>query len=172
MSLNNHTHTFPIPQIAGFGFDLVPTSYRKDLLVHDAHRHPFIERLGTMCLMRLVHGKAFSQRAGACWRQIFVLGLCPWLTKNRVFKSKIDGGLSERLAKSAADMGEKSLKDNNDAKAFGDRIVDGVWTKMRGGLKDGAVTAATEVVDTWPTKRNEKEERLISDLATFMARSV
>ena len=137
-------------QIGGFGFDLVPVNYRKDLLTHDAHRHPFIERLGTMFLMRLTRGSSFSSRAGAAWRQIFVLALCPWLTKNRVFKSQVDSCLSERLDKAAADRGEKALNNDDDAKAFGDRIIDTAWTKMRGGLKDGAVTIATEVVDTWP----------------------
>lgn len=86
-----------------------------------------------------------------------MLALCPWLTKNRVFKSKVDSGLSERLDKAAADRGGKALNHDDDAKAFGDRIIDTAWTQMRGGLKDGAVTIATEVVDTWPTKKKEKK---------------
>ena len=87
-----------------------------------------------------------------------MLALCPWLTKNRVFKSKVDSGLSERLDKAAADRGEKALTSDDEAKTFGDRIIDSAWTKMRGGLKDGAVTIATEVVDTWPPKRKGKKD--------------
>jgi len=70
-----------------FGFDAAAVNYRKELLVHDAHRHPFLERLGAMYLMRLKHGKNFSSDAGACWRNMFVVALMPWLIKyRRVFK--------------------------------------------------------------------------------------
>mmetsp|Transcript_2817 Transcript_2817/g.3178 ORF Transcript_2817/g.3178 Transcript_2817/m.3178 type:complete len:93 (+) Transcript_2817:1845-2123(+) len=48
-------------------------------------RHPFMERLGAMYLMRLRHGRNFSCDAGACWRILFVKGLMPWLEKYREF---------------------------------------------------------------------------------------
>jgi hypothetical protein len=70
--------------ILGYQFDYVPLNYVKEILVHEAHRHPYIERLGAMYLMRLRH-KSFGGDAGGCWRQLFVLTLMPWLMKDRVF---------------------------------------------------------------------------------------
>jgi hypothetical protein len=40
-------------RIFGYRFDITPSNYRKDVLVHEAHRHPYIERLGAMYLMKL-----------------------------------------------------------------------------------------------------------------------
>ena len=73
--------------LAGYKFDYVPLNYVKEILVHEAHRHPYAERLGAMYLMRLRH-KSFGSDAGGCWRQLFVLTLMPWLMKNRVFHEK------------------------------------------------------------------------------------
>lgn len=65
----------------GYHFDTVPQKYFTEILEHDAHRHPFIERLAAMYLMRLKHGQYFSTDAGAQWRVVFVLTLMPWLVK-------------------------------------------------------------------------------------------
>ena len=70
-------------QLFGYAFDYVPYNYRKDILVHEAHRHPLIDRLGGMCLTRLKYGTSFGGDAGACWRRLFVLALMPWLQKYR-----------------------------------------------------------------------------------------
>lgn len=70
-------------QVVGYRFDNVPIYYRTELLMHEAHRHPFIERLSAMYLMRLKHGDYFASNAGAAWRHLFVLTLMPWLLKHR-----------------------------------------------------------------------------------------
>jgi len=65
----------------GYHFDTVPQKYFTEILVHEGHRHPFIERLSAMYLMRLKHGEYFGTDAGAQWRIVFVLTLMPWLVK-------------------------------------------------------------------------------------------
>lgn len=66
------------------GLDKIPVSYKRDILVHEAHNHPYIERLGSMYLLRLRDGKDFGSAAGNAWRSLFVCGLMPWIVKHRV----------------------------------------------------------------------------------------
>ena len=66
------------------GNDAVADNFRKEVLVHEAHSHPYIDRLCGIYLRRLRDGPLFGSRVGQVWRSAFVIGLCPWLIKYRV----------------------------------------------------------------------------------------
>jgi hypothetical protein len=72
----------------------LPKVFRKNLLSTEAHRHPYIELLGLMYLMKLRHKENFGSAAGSAWRLLFVNALMPWLKKNRIqdtFARNIEG---------------------------------------------------------------------------------
>ena len=52
------------------------------------HRHPLIERLGLLYLLKLYNGKSFGTQAGGQWRILFVLALMPWMRNYRVQSSQ------------------------------------------------------------------------------------
>jgi hypothetical protein len=58
--------------------------------MHEAHRHPYIELLGKIYLLKLRYGTNFGNTAGSCWRLIFVYALLPWLQKYRIFAVSSD----------------------------------------------------------------------------------
>ncbi len=66
------------------GNDAVADNFRKDVLVHEAHNHPYIDRICGIYLRRVRDGPLFGSRVGQVWRSAFVIGLCPWLIKYRV----------------------------------------------------------------------------------------
>lgn len=68
----------------GYNFDTTPINYRKEILAHEAHRHPFIDRLGTLYLMKLRHGDQFVSDVGTAWRRVLVLAVFPWLAKYKM----------------------------------------------------------------------------------------
>mmetsp|Transcript_3787 Transcript_3787/g.6451 ORF Transcript_3787/g.6451 Transcript_3787/m.6451 type:complete len:895 (-) Transcript_3787:79-2763(-) len=68
--------------VGPFELDSFPLIFRKDLLSHDAHRHPYIERLGVMYMLKLRHDD-FGSRAGTHWRLLFIYALLPWMRKYR-----------------------------------------------------------------------------------------
>jgi hypothetical protein len=109
-------------QLFGYAFDYIPVNFVKELLVHEAHRHPYIERLGEMYLIRLRQGNSFGSDAGSCWRQLFVVALMPWLIKHRVFHG-------QRSANSMADLlGEAKLKLDEDRNRFKEVVQGAVDT--------------------------------------------
>lgn len=73
----------------GFGHPLLrtrdhlPVSFRKEILVQEAHHHPYIEVLGKAYLMKLRHRERFATQAGCCIRLIFTQALMPWLRRYR-----------------------------------------------------------------------------------------
>lgn len=71
-------------QLGPWTLDRFPFIFRKDILTHEAHRHPYIERIGVIYMMKLKHGKAFGSLAGTSWRILFVHTLMPWLRKYRI----------------------------------------------------------------------------------------
>lgn len=74
-----------VGEIGPIELDPFPTIHQRDIMSHEAHRHPFIEALGTIYLMKLKHGTLFGSNAGSCWRLIFVYALMPWMQKYRIF---------------------------------------------------------------------------------------
>jgi hypothetical protein len=74
----------PNVRLLNNNIDRVPEFFKRDLLVHEAHLHPYLERLGSMYLHRVRDGKDFGSVAGATWRCLFVSGLMPWIVKHKV----------------------------------------------------------------------------------------
>jgi len=64
--------------------DTAPAFYQQDLLMHEAHRHPYIDRLASLYLLKLKLGDSFGTRAGSAWRLLFSLSLMPWLQMHAV----------------------------------------------------------------------------------------
>jgi len=86
--------------------DSYPHVFRQAVLASDAHRHPYIERLGMMYLMKLKHGDKFGKRSSSTWRLLFVFALMPWLRKYRIRDE------SEKEARSSENMQvEKLMQD-------------------------------------------------------------
>ena len=118
----------------GYAFDNVPHHFYQDLLIHEAHRHPYIERLSQMYLMKLHHGDKFVSKAGSVWRQLIILSIFPWMAKYRIFTD-------ERLVNAAIDAEEQEEMEERESDPMN-------------GIKDMASEAfevgnevATEVVD-------------------------
>lgn len=55
--------------------DRWPFLFRKDLLQHEAHRHPYLERIGVMYMMKLRYGERFGREANTSWRLLFVFAV-------------------------------------------------------------------------------------------------
>jgi len=84
--------------------DKYPNVHLKDVLSQEAHRHPYIEQLGVIYLMKLRYRENFGETAGSCWRLLFVYSLMPWLHKYRV---QARPELVHSLERDSAPEGEK-----------------------------------------------------------------
>lgn len=89
-------------QVFGYRFDTVPHKFISEILVHDAHRHPYVERMAALYLMRLRYGEHFCSDAGAAWRRLFIATLFPWMLKYRDgydddVEDSIDGDTDEQF---------------------------------------------------------------------------
>jgi hypothetical protein len=87
-------------------------SFRKDVLIHDAHRHPYMERWGLLYLLKLRHGASFGTPAGAAWRILLTLALMPWLRNYRVYPQlQASEWLSARHSSALVQPGGGSYED-------------------------------------------------------------
>ena len=79
-----------------FDIDSLPKIFRTNLLATEAHRHPYIELLGLMYLMKLRHKENFGSAGGSAWRLLFVTALMPWLKKRRIQESLLGDGVGQQ----------------------------------------------------------------------------
>jgi hypothetical protein len=120
----------------GYSFDYVPTNFVKDLLVHEAHRHPHIQRLAQLYLLKLRH-KSFASPAGAAWRQLVVVALFPWAMKYRVFDEA-------RLQEALTALEDRHRMHENETRRYRlENVAGGAVTETAGEVL-GGVGAATE----------------------------
>jgi len=73
-----------VGEIGKSEIDSYPAVHTKDILIQEAHRHPFLELLGAMYMMKLRYADHFGKTAGSCWRLLFIYALFPWLSQYRV----------------------------------------------------------------------------------------
>mmetsp|Transcript_6163 Transcript_6163/g.9174 ORF Transcript_6163/g.9174 Transcript_6163/m.9174 type:complete len:595 (-) Transcript_6163:1029-2813(-) len=81
-------------EIFGSELDAYPTAFLKDVVSHEAHHHPYLERLGVMYMMKLRYGDSFAKTSGSCWRLLFVFALMPWMRKYRLMQQHENDGTS------------------------------------------------------------------------------
>ena len=99
-----------IGRLGPIELDGYPTIHTRDLLLNEAHRHPYLELLGTMYLMKLRYSDHFGKTAGSCWRLIFVYAIFPWLHKYRVMaRPKLFVDATTASSHPESDLRNKSL---------------------------------------------------------------
>jgi len=91
-----------IGQYGRLQLDPLPTIHTCDILAHEAHRHPFIETLGLIYLMKFRYTDDFCHRAGSTWRLIFIYALMPWLHRYRIKENKADIGDGDKVLRGVA----------------------------------------------------------------------
>lgn len=119
--------------LMGYKFDYVPLNYIKELLVHEAHRHPYLERLSCMYLMRLRYKTFANSDACGAWRQLFVLTLLPWLLKYRVSEE-------QRCIESLKDQDSEREVEADEDKDAVEATTEEIWGAAFGIGTEGAKT--------------------------------
>ena len=119
---------------SGYAFDYIPHHFFKELLVHEAHRHPYIEQLAQMYLMRLRHRENFVTEAGSAWRQLMVMAIFPWLENHRIF-------VDERRQEAEQEAEDMEGKQQREAKRFQG------FKDMNDGVVHAAGTGTNEVLE-------------------------
>jgi hypothetical protein len=122
-------------------------------------------RLGTMYMMKLAHGEAFSCPAGACWRNLFVVALMPWMKRHRVIAKaeSVDHDEYELWVKEPSEKnvthGLLDLVEQVAPPAVGAVLeqAENAMTTVQQGLKDAYNTAAGMVVDEGPADQEEQK---------------
>lgn len=66
-------------------FDPFPAVHTREILATESHRHPYVEAMGMIYMMKLRYKTEFCSNVGSCWRLIFVYALMPWMQKYRLF---------------------------------------------------------------------------------------
>ena len=79
-----------VGEVGALQLDPLPTIHMREIMSHEAHRHPYMEALGTIYLKKLRYGERFGSNAGSCWRLLFVYALMPWLQKYRIYGDRTD----------------------------------------------------------------------------------
>lgn len=94
--------------------DGLPHCFYRDVLLHEAHRHPLIERLGFLYMMKLRMGSNFGTTGGAAWRLVFTCVLMPWMRKHRQGLGICGEGKCSRRKKSVvlSGLSKEALIDN------------------------------------------------------------
>lgn len=150
-------------QLGPMTLDIFPFIFRKDILTHEAHRHPYLERIGLIYMTKLRH-ESFGNTACTSWRLLFVFALMPWLRKYRLrsgengvdvnkFKFSKDSEVFKRFAagKSLGGRGRSSLSVIEEAKD--------VSSSERGTTEDevGNSSSSTNGVDDTEIAELKKE---------------
>lgn len=106
-------------EIGPVKLDKFPFIFKKDLLLHEAHRHPYLERIGLIYMMKLRFMDNFGREAGTSWRLLFVFALMPWVRKYRIrsdsnikvetFKFSKDSDVFQKFASFPADGSRRRM---------------------------------------------------------------
>jgi hypothetical protein len=89
--------------------DRLPRVYRQNLLSTESHRHPYIELLGLMYLMKIRHKDEFGTSSGTAWRLLFVAALMPWLKTKRIQEALAEQHEHGEPQRNAMEIGDEVL---------------------------------------------------------------